>query len=139
MTVYNDEIHLSSKHENDMIDITNDISTILTSSNMSDGIICIFVPGSTGSIITIEYEPGLQKDLPRALEIIAPRDIHYEHHETWHDDNGRSHVKASLIGPSLTIPFQKGKLIHGTWQQIAFMELDTQPRSRTIIVQIVGE
>ena len=139
MTVYNDEIHLSSKHENDMIDITNDISNILASSNMSDGIICIFVPGSTGSIITIEYEPGLKKDLPRALEIIAPRDIHYEHHETWHDDNGRSHVKASLIGPSLTIPFQKGKLIHGTWQQIVFMELDTQPRSRTIIVQIVGE
>jgi secondary thiamine-phosphate synthase enzyme len=106
---------------------------------MSEGIICIFVPGSTGSLITIEYEPGLKKDFPKALEKIAPRDIHYEHHETWHDDNGRSHVKASLIGPSLTIPFQKGKLIHGTWQQIVFMELDTQSRSRTLIVQIVGE
>ena len=79
------------------------------------------------------------KDLPKALEKIAPKNQHYDHHETWHDDNGRSHVKASIMGPGISIPFQDGKLIHGTWQQIVFVELDTSPRNRRIIIQIVGE
>ena len=139
MTVYHKELPIRSKRENDIIDITGEIQKTIKESSLSNGIICAFVPGSTGTITTIEYEPGLQKDLPDALEKIAPRSIDYAHHETWHDDNGRSHVKASLMGPGISIPFQNGQLIHGTWQQIVFIELDTRPRNRTIILQLVGE
>ena len=106
---------------------------------INNGLICIFVPGSTASITTIEYEPGLKKDFPKALEKIAPKNIEYFHHNTWHDDNGRSHVKASLMGPSLTVPINNGKLIHGTWQQIVFVEFDTRPRQRNIITNLIGE
>jgi len=97
------------------------------------------VPGSTGTLTTIEYEPGLMKDLPKAFERIAPKKEYYNHHETWHDDNGHSHVRASIMGPSITIPIKNGKLLHGTWQQIVFVELDTRPRNRNLIVEIVGE
>ena len=139
MASYYAEIHLSSKSENDMIDITEDIQKIVTESKLTEGIACVFVPGSTGSLTTIEFEPGLQKDFPEALDIIAPKDKPYAHHETWHDDNGRSHVKASLVGPSITIPFHEKKLIHGTWQQITFINFDTRPRNRQVIVQLIGE
>ena len=139
MSVYSDEINIKTKRELDIVDITNDIQNIVSKSKLHDGIICIFVPGSTGTLTTIEFEPGLMKDLPTALERIAPKRDYYHHHETWHDDNGHSHVRASLMGPSITVPFQNKKLLHGTWQQIIFVELDTRPRSRSIIVQIVGE
>ena len=139
MGVYSDEINIKTDGEVDIVDITGDIQNIVDKSKLNDGIACIFVPGSTGAITTIEYEPGLMKDLPQALEKIAPKDIYYNHHETWHDDNGHSHVRASLMGPSITVPFQNKKLVHGTWQQIVFVELDTRPRNREIIVQIVGE
>lgn len=139
MGVYYDEINIKTNGEVDIIDITNDIQNTIHKSKLKDGIACVFVGGSTGSITTIEYEPGLMKDLPRALEKIAPKGIHYDHHETWHDDNGHSHVRASLMGASITVPIRNGKLLHGTWQQIVFVELDTRPRNRNIIVQIVGE
>ena len=139
MGVYSDEINIKTDGEVDIVDITGDIQNIVDKSKLNDGIACIFVSGSTGAITTIEYEPGLMKDLPRTLETIAPKGIYYDHHETWHDDNGHSHVRASLMGPSMTVPFQNKKLIHGTWQQIVFVELDTRPRKREIIVQIVGE
>ena len=139
MNVSYHELSISTKVENDMVDITNDIQKHISTSTLKDGIACVFVPGSTGTITTVEYEPGLQKDVPRALEHIAPKNIPYDHHETWHDDNGRSHVKATLMGPGITIPFKDKKLIHGTWQQIIFMELDTRPRKRTIIIQLIGE
>lgn len=139
MGVYCDEINIETNGETDIVDITSKVQKIITISKIKNGIVCIFVPGSTGSITTIEYEPGLMKDLPRALEKIAPKNIHYEHHETWHDDNGRSHVKASIMGPSSTFPIKNAKLIHGTWQQLVFIELDTRPRNRNIIVNVVGE
>ena len=139
MGVYCDEINIETNGETDIVDITSKVQKIITISKIKNGIVCIFVPGSTGTITTIEYEPGLMKDLPRALEKIAPKNIHYEHHETWHDDNGRSHVKASIMGPSSTFPIKNAKLIHGTWQQLVFIELDTRPRNRNIIVNIVGE
>ena len=139
MGVYYDEINIKTRGEVDIVDITSDIQSVVNKSKLRDGIACIFVGGSTGAITTIEHEPGLMKDLPRALEKIAPKGVHYDHHETWHDDNGHSHVRASLIGSSTTIPIRDGKLLHGTWQQIVFVELDTQPRSRNISVQIVGE
>jgi secondary thiamine-phosphate synthase enzyme len=139
LSVYNDEINVKTKGEVDIIDITEDIQKIVENSNIKNGIICIFNPGSTGSLTTIEYEPGLKIDFPRALEKIAPKKDYYNHHETWHDDNGHSHVRASLIGPSVTMPLINGKIVLGTWQQIVFVELDTSNRNRNIIVQIVGE
>ena len=139
MGVFYDEIKIKTKGEPDIVDITESIQKIVNKSTVKNGLACIFVAGSTGAITTIEYEPGLMKDLPRSLEKIAPKGIHYDHHETWHDDNGHSHVRASLIGSSLTIPIKNRKLIHGTWQQIVFVELDTSPRNRNLIVQLVGE
>ncbi len=139
MAVYNEEINIKTKGEVDIIDITNELQKITDKSNIKNGIICIFNPGSTGSLTTIEYEPGLKKDFPKALEKIAPKDEYYNHHETWHDDNGHSHVRASLMGPSVTIPLVNGKIVHGTWQQIVFVEFDTSNRNRNLIVQIVGE
>lgn len=139
MASYYEELQFSTKGENDMKDITNDIQQVISSSKLKEGIICVFVPGSTGSLTTIEFEPGLQKDFPLAMNEIAPKNKDYAHHETWHDDNGRSHVKASLMGPSVTVPFHQGKLVHGTWQQIVFIDFDTRPRDRRIIVQLVGE
>jgi len=139
MSVYFDEVNVETNGEVDIVDITDDVQKILSKSKIKDGIACIFVPGSTGAVTTIEYEPGLLKDLPRALQKIAPKGEHYDHHETWHDDNGHSHVRASIMGPSLTVPIKNGKILHGTWQQIVFIELDTRPRDRTISVQIVGE
>lgn len=139
MTVFHEEIVIKTHGEGDILDITEKVQQVIHQSKIQNGIACLFIPGSTGAITTLEYEPGLLQDLPRALERVAPKGIPYNHHETWHDDNGHSHVRASLLGPSLTVPIQDGTLIHGTWQQIVFLELDTQPRKRTIIVQIVGE
>lgn len=139
MTVYNSKIRIDTKSENDIIDITDYVQEIVSESELKEGICNIFVAGSTGTISTIEYEPGLKYDFPKTLDKIAPKNQEYRHHLTWHDDNGRSHVKATLMGPSLTIPFQNGRIIHGTWQQIVFIELDTRARNRKIIVQLVGE
>jgi secondary thiamine-phosphate synthase enzyme len=139
MTVYNSKIKIATKYENDIINITDKVQKIVSKSNLEEGICNIFVPGSTGTISTIEYEPGLKHDFPKILEKIAPKNIEYKHHNTWHDDNGRSHCKATLMGASLTIPFQNNRIIHGTWQQIVFIEFDTRPRTRNITVQLVGE
>ena len=139
MSVHQDEIHINTNEEADIINITSQLEDIIQQSSIKNGSICVYVAGSTGAITTIEYEPGLLKDLPRAMEIIAPKNNHYDHHETWHDDNGHSHVRASFIGPSITIPVRDKQLIHGTWQQIVFIELDTRPRKRTLYVQIIGE
>jgi len=139
MGVYCDEINIKTKGEVDIVDITSDLQDIVKKSKLKDGIVCVFVPGSTGTITTIEYEPGLIKDLPRALQKIAPKGEYYNHHETWHDDNGHSHIRASILGPSLSVPIHNSQIVHGTWQQLVFIELDTQPRTRTITVQLVGD
>lgn len=136
---YSETISVSTKGETDIINITDDVSKIVEKSGMKNGIGCVFVPGATGAITTIEYEPGLLQDLPKALERLFPKNIEYKHHETWHDGNGHSHVRASIIGPSLVVPIKNGKLILGTWQQIVFVELDVRKRKREIIVQIVGD
>jgi len=139
MKVYQGEIEVKTKGENDMVDLTDEIQRIVRESGVREGIACVFVPGSTGAVTTIEYEPGLMKDMPAALERIAPRDEYYHHHETWHDYNGHSHVRASIIGPSLTIPITNGEIVHGTWQQIVFMEMDVRSRHRRILVKVLGE
>ena len=139
MTVITKAIKINSKGENDMVNITDQTLKAIHETNLKDGIVTVFVSGSTGAITTIEYEPGLRSDFPKMLNRIVPRNIDYEHDKTWHDGNGHSHVRASLIGPSLTIPFKDGNLILGTWQQIVFFELDTRSRERTITIQMIGE
>ncbi|MCD6474449.1 MAG: YjbQ family protein [Thermoplasmata archaeon] len=136
--MYRKEIKLETKHEMEIVDITGMVEEVVRQSNIKDGIVNIFVPGSTGAITTIEYEPGLLHDLPAALERIAPSNAYYKHEERWHDGNGRSHVKASIIGPSLCVPIENGKLLLGTWQQLVFIECDVRARQRRLIVTVVG-
>jgi len=130
---------LASRGEGDVMDITGKVQTCVEEAGLSRGVVTIFVSGSTGAVTTMEYEPGLVKDLPEMLERVVPRDRAYAHQETWNDDNGHSHVKASLIGPSLVVPFVDGKLTLGVWQQIVFLELDIHPRDRRIVLQVTGE
>jgi len=139
LTVLTKPIKIHSKGENDMVDLTQKIADYVKQSKVSNGIITIFVAGSTGSIITIEFEPGLIRDFPEMLSRIIPKDLDYGHEQMWHDGNGHSHVKASLIGPSITIPFVNKKLCLGSWQQVVFLELDTRNRNRELILQIMGE
>ena len=139
MKIFTEKISLEKSRELDIIDITGRIQKIVQKFHLRNGFIIIFVPGSTGAITTIEYEPGLLKDFPDMLERISPKDISYEHEKRWHDGNGHSHVRASMLGPSLTVPFGDSKLTLGTWQQIVFVELDVRHRTRELYVQIVGE
>ena len=139
MVVLTKTVQIKSKGENDMIDITQETAASISEGNIQNGIITVFVTGSTAAVTTIEYEPGLRRDFPKMLSRIAPKDIEYEHDNTWHDGNGHSHVRASLVGPSLTIPFRNRSLMLGTWQQIVLVEMDTRPRQRNIIIQIIGE
>ncbi len=138
MRVYSEEIHLSTRGEVDIIDITGDVERIVKNSGISNGIAVIFCVGSTCAISTVEYEPGLKRDIPEALERLFPRDHYYHHEETWHDGNGHSHVRATFLKPDLTVPILDGDLTLGTWQQIVFIELDVRNRDRKVIVQILG-
>ncbi len=139
MTVVTKTIEVKSKNENDMIDLTEKTAKAVIDSEIKSGNVTIFVSGSTAALTTIEFEPGLKKDFPEMLQRIAPDDIEYGHEQMWHDGNGRSHIKASLIGPSLTVPFTNGQLLLGTWQQIVLIELDTRSRSSSLVLQIIGE
>jgi len=121
----------------DMADITMEIKKFLRESKVKDGAVLIFNIGSTGAITTIEFEPGLRKDFPNILEKLVPYNYNYEHHKTWGDDNGSSHVKASIIGPSLLIPFKNGEPILGTWQQVVVINFDTRKRKRKVVLQIL--
>jgi secondary thiamine-phosphate synthase enzyme len=121
----------------DMADITEEVEAFIREAGCEEGAVLIFNVGSTGAITTIEYEPGLKQDFPRIMERIAPYDEAYEHHRTWGDDNGSSHVKASIIGPSLIVPFSNGRLMLGRWQQIVVVNFDTRRRRREIILQIL--
>ena len=139
MTVITKNTQIKSKSENDIIEITDEVTKTVKESKIQNGAVVVFVVGSTAAITTIEYEPGLQKDFPEMLSRLAPKDIEYAHDNTWHDGNGHSHVRASLIGPGITIPFVEGRLTLGTWQQIVLIEMDTRPRERKIIIQVIGE
>jgi len=139
LTVITKALLFQTKGENDILDITDEVIQAVNTTKLENGIVTIFIPGATGALTTIEYEPGLLIDLPNILEKIAPKNFLYEHEKRWHDGNGHSHVRASLIGPSITVPFVKGNLTLGTWQQIVFLELDARSRKRKIILQIIGE
>ena len=139
MTVVTKSIELDSKGENDVVDITREVQRCLADSRLGSGVVTVFVAGSTAAVTTLEFEPGLAKDFPDALERAAPKDRAYEHEKTWHDGNGHSHVKSALVGTSLAIPFVGGRLALGTWQQIVLAEFDVRPRTRKVVLQIMGE
>ena len=132
-------IALSTHGEGEVIDITERVSACVRDSGVKNGIVTVFVPGSTGAVTTIEYERGLLKDLDDLWQRLAPRWAHYQHDATWRDGNGFSHIRAAMIGPSLTVPIVDGKLTLGEWQQVVFADFDNGPRERELVVQIIGE
>src|SRR5215510_2244481 len=129
---------IETQGQGDVQDVTPLVSRVIRGSSMSAGLATIAVVGSTAAITTIEFEPGAVADLNRVWEQLAPRDGRYEHHLRWGDDNGSSHVRAAMLGPSLSIPFDDGRLCVGTWQQIVLIEFDTRGRTREVIVQLIG-
>lgn len=131
-------IHKSTRGNCDIIDITDEVQSLIQKNDFDEGNVVIFAGGSTAGITTIEYEPGLRKDYPNFFEKIIPSNVNYEHDNTWHDGNGHSHIRASIQGASLTVPFAEGRLLLGTWQQIILVDFDNRSRSRKITVQIIG-
>jgi secondary thiamine-phosphate synthase enzyme len=130
---------LKTKGDGDIVDITGRVSGMVRKSGLTTGTVTIFVPGSTAGLTTIEYEPGLVEDIEEMFERITPRDREYHHNLRWHDGNGHAHVRASLLGPSLTVPFSDGKLSLGVWQQVVLVDFDNRPRDRDLVCQIIGE
>ncbi|HAM49941.1 MAG TPA: secondary thiamine-phosphate synthase enzyme [Nitrospiraceae bacterium] len=137
--VHTDTIPLSTRGFADIIDITEKVAAIASTSGVSNGIVTVFCQGSTGTITTIEFESGVVKDLQEAIEKIAPSNIPYEHNKRWGDGNGFSHVRAALMKPSLSVPLINGAMALGTWQRIVFIDFDNRGRNRSIIVQAMGE
>jgi secondary thiamine-phosphate synthase enzyme len=137
--VLTQRLSLRTQGQTDIQDITSQIATIIKESGLKAGTVTVFCPGSTGGLTTIEYEGGVMVDLRQVLDEIVPPDRDYQHHRRWGDDNGSAHVRAALVGPSLTVPFVDGSLTLGTWQQIVFLDFDTRPRTRELVVQVMGE
>jgi secondary thiamine-phosphate synthase enzyme len=137
--VVNDAFSLSTKGFGDTIDVTGEVMRAVDSSGIGNGMVTVFCQGSTGTVTTIEFEPGVVRDLQQALERLVPSGIPYEHDKRWGDGNGFSHVRAALMKPSLSVPLAEGRLLLGTWQQIVFIDFDNRSRQRKVIVQIIGE
>lgn len=132
-------IKLSTKGRDDVIDVTGEVEGFVSESKVKNGLATVFISGSTGSVTTIEYEPGLVKDIKMIDEKLVPSNVSYAHDQTWGDANGYAHLRASIIGPSLTVPIVDGQLTLGTWQQIVVIDHDNRARSREIIIQVMGE
>jgi secondary thiamine-phosphate synthase enzyme len=139
MAVRTYDIRLSTGGNNDTVDITDSVRGLVEQSGIKEGQVTVFVPGSTGGVTTIEYEPGVVADLSDLLNNLIPGGRQYKHDRAWGDGNAHSHLRSAVIGPSLTVPFSGGSLILGTWQQIVFMDFDNRSRSRKITVQVIGE
>ena len=139
MSVETKIIELSTNGDCDVLDITKSVEGAVRESSISSGTVTVFVPGSTAGITTIEYESGAISDLREIFSKLVPENEFYAHNARWGDGNGHSHIRASLLGPSLSVPFQSSKLITGTWQQVILVDFDNRPRNREIILQIVGE
>lgn len=137
--VYQREIHLKTKCHGEMHDLTSQVMSIVKDSGVRNGIVHIFNIGSTAAVGTIEFESGLARDLPNTLDKLIPQSIEYEHERAWHDGNGHSHLQATMLGPSLTVPIKSGELVLGTWQQIFHIECDIKPRTRTVFVTVIGD
>jgi secondary thiamine-phosphate synthase enzyme len=139
MAVSTSTFELSTKGFSDVHDLTSRVRDILRRAKLAAGLVTIFVPGSTAGLTTIEFEGGVIQDLKKAIERMAPQGMHYDHDARWGDGNGFAHVRAALLGPSLAVPFLRGELALGTWQQIVLIDFDNRPREREIVVQVVGE
>jgi secondary thiamine-phosphate synthase enzyme len=139
MPVTATRLSLSTRGDADCLDITGDVAKAVSTSGVRNGLVHLFVTGSTAGLTTIEFEPGCVHDLGQLFERIAPRDADYKHHERWGDHNGHSHMRASLLGPHLAVPVVDGELTLGTWQQVILVDFDDRPRERTIVVQVLGE
>jgi len=139
MVTHLSEIHVDTTDETDILDITLEAQEIVLQSGVDNGSMVGFISGSTAAITTIEFESGVVNDLRRAIARIAPRDIAYEHDRRWGDGNGYAHVRAALLGPSLTVPIRQKRLLLGTWQQIVLLDFDNRPRTRTVVIQVMGE
>ena len=139
MRVITDYIEISTEGHTDIVDVTPQVGEVLARSGLREGQLTVFVSGSTAGVTTIEYEPGLLKDLPEALNKVAPVGVRYHHDATWGDGNGYAHVLAALVGASFTAPFKAGRILLGTWQQIVVLDFDNRSRHRKIVVQLVGE
>lgn len=136
--VHREQIELRTAGECDVRDLTAEVARVVKNSGGSDGTVHLFVPGATAGLTTIEFEPGCVRDLQEAIERAAPRDSDYHHNERWGDGNGFSHVRAALLGPSLSVPLAEGRLLLGTWQQIVLVDFDNRPRDRRIVVTVTG-
>jgi len=139
MKVITDTIQFATEGLNDIKDLTGPVGQRLAANRLQNGTVTVFVPGSTAGLTTIEYEPGALEDFDDLMERLVPSDGTYHHDRKWGDGNGFSHARAAMIGPSLTVPFSSGKLSLGTWQQIVFIDFDNRPRSRTLVLQFMGE
>lgn len=139
MQVKLNHIFLTTHGNTDIIDITQKVIECVDSSSLTNGLVTIFCPSSTSGVTTLEYEPGVQQDLKRMFNEIVPVEYSYQHDEAWHDGNGHSHIRAAILKASLTVPLVNGQMTLGTWQQIVYIDFDTRPRKREIIVQIIGE
>ena len=138
MKLLYDTLVCQTSGHTDIIDITNEVENTVRSSGLTDGTIFLFISGSTAALTTIEYESGVVNDLKKAIERMAPETIPYEHDRRWGDGNGYSHVRAALVGASLTVPFREGTMLLGTWQQIVVLDFDNRPRKREVQIQISG-
>ena len=137
--IYQREVHLQTSGHRQMHDLTGEIARVVSESRVRSGVVHIFNVGSTGAIGTIEFEPGLQQDLPAMLDKLFPPGRDYGHERAWQDGNGHSHLQATLLGPSLTVPINDGKLVLGTWQQVFHLECDIKPRRRAIMITAMGD
>ena len=137
--VYQEEFELNTSRHAEMNDLTDDVSAIVARSHITSGTVTVFNVGSTGAIGTIEFEPGLRRDLPEILDKLMPPSRHYGHEQMWHDGNGHSHLQATWLGPSITVPVVRGHPRLGTWQQIFHLECDIKARTRSIVVTVIGE
>ena len=138
MDLVTETIAVATRGDTEMVDLSAPLGELVRRHGLVEGQVLVFVPGSTAGVTTVEYEPGLVRDIPEAFERIAPRGIRYHHDDTWHDGNGHSHVRAALLGPSLTVPVAHGKLLLGTWQQVVLVDFDARPRNREVVVQLSG-
>ena len=139
MAILNNHIFVQTTGRTDIVNLTPQVEREVKESSVQNGTVTLFIPGSTASLTTIEYERGAVNDLKKAIERMVPEDIYYDHNERWGDGNGYSHVRAAMIGPSLHIPISGGKMTLGTWQQVVLLDFDNRPRERRIVVQISGE
>ncbi len=139
MTIIHQRLEFETEGNAQIVEITADIAAMLADSGLTSGIVSVFVPGATGAVTTLEHEPGVCRDFQELFDYIAPEDRDYHHNRRGVDTNGHSHVRAGLLGPSLTVPFEEGELRLGRWQQIVFIDFDETPRSRTLIVSFIGE